>query len=456
MLVFALTATAGAEPRAMLPLSANTDAKPKAVVHVGPHKTGSTSLQELIYSQVNVLGEDRYRVPLHITKMTYLPKVGVNIAMCYRGSPPELNGAVFNRLLWNSTERAWEQEGDAGDVNSSEAREVRFASNKQKQCTPDIQKAFDGFASKTAAHGDNLMLSSEEFDSAYDTDRLASTLNAFDSTIVVAYRPFFDWIPSLYNQIAKGQGGTRAADLQTLVEVVEEAVANITGFNPWNHYSVAVYDRYKKSFSNVVALDMMGASDMSIPFFCDIANAPHMRAHVRAMKHPHLNTDVNTDHFDVASAAVKKGLVKAHRACLGAVGKMFMQQRPGKLPRKCISKKAQDSLKRLSLDAEKKFFPERDGSELVAQFDDALEKKLCSVDTDSLLAQQRWKSFFAGLSPPICGGTAHWRIRTPLPNKARVDVLNSSRSKSVGPTLITPRPSTHSRSEFMVRTDSMR
>ena len=41
-----LPAGADAEPRAMLPVSANTDAKPKAVEHVEPHKTeGSTSLQ---------------------------------------------------------------------------------------------------------------------------------------------------------------------------------------------------------------------------------------------------------------------------------------------------------------------------------------------------------------------------------------------------------------------------
>ena len=54
MLSTVLAAGAGAEPRAMRALSAKSDAKPKAVVHVGPHKMGSTSLQELIFLPENI------------------------------------------------------------------------------------------------------------------------------------------------------------------------------------------------------------------------------------------------------------------------------------------------------------------------------------------------------------------------------------------------------------------
>ena len=202
--------------------------------------------------------------------------------------------------------------------------------------------------------------------------------------------------------MGKHKGDTRAAAFQTLVEVLEEAAANITRYEYWPMYSVPVYDRYKKTFSSVAVLDSMGPPDQSIPFFCDVADAPHMCAHVRGQTFPHANSHVNIDHYDVASAAVKKGLVKAPNACLGAVGQSFLSQGAGELPRKCISKKAQDSLKSWSLDAEKKFFPDRDGSELIAQFDQALKGSLCSVDTDSLLAQPTWRDFFAGLSPPSC------------------------------------------------------
>ena len=60
-------------------------------------------------------------------------------------------------------------------------------------------------------------------------------------------------------------------------------------------------------------------------------------------------------------------------------------------------------MKSLSLDAERKFYPDRDGSDLLAQFDHALkERKLCSVDTDALLAKSTWRDFFAGLSPTLC------------------------------------------------------
>ena len=202
--------------------------------------------------------------------------------------------------------------------------------------------------------------------------------------------------------MAKGQGGTRAAAFRTLVQVLEAAAANITGYEHWEKYSMPVYDRYKKTFSNVVVLDSVGPKDQSIPFFCDLANAPHMCAHVRKRTFPHLNSHENLDHYEVASAAAKAGLVNAN-ACLDAVGQSFRSQGAGKLPRKCISTEAQDALKSLSLDAERKFYPDRDGSDLVAQFDDALkEKKLCSVDTDALLAKSTWRDFFKGLSPPLC------------------------------------------------------
>ena len=202
--------------------------------------------------------------------------------------------------------------------------------------------------------------------------------------------------------MGKHQGGTRAAAFQTLVEVLEEAAANITRYKFWEMYSVPVYDRYKKTFSNIAVLDSMGPTDQSVRFFCDVANAPQMCAHVRGQTFPRTNSHVNIDHYDVASAAVRKGLVKVPNACLDAVGQAFLSQGAGELPRKCISKEAQDSLKSWSLDAEKKFFPDRDGSELLAQFDHALKGSLCSVDTDSLLAQPTWREFFANLSPPLC------------------------------------------------------
>ena len=89
MLSTVLAAGAGAEPRAMRALSAKTDAKPKAVVHVGPHKMGSTSLQELIFlpENINILNQDKYEVPAHIGSTSYPPKSGADIAECYQGSP---------------------------------------------------------------------------------------------------------------------------------------------------------------------------------------------------------------------------------------------------------------------------------------------------------------------------------------------------------------------------------
>ena len=175
MLSTVLAAGAGAEPRAMRALSAKTDAKPKAVVHVGPHKMGSTSLQELIFLPENIiiLNQDKYEVPAHIGSTSYPPKAGADIAECYQGSP--CSDPSCPSYLRNSTD---------------------FSGESDRVCSVAVQEAFDRFASQTAAHGRNLVLSSEHFDTAYDTAGLASTLDAFDTAIALSYRPLFDWMSS--------------------------------------------------------------------------------------------------------------------------------------------------------------------------------------------------------------------------------------------------------------------
>ena len=177
MLSTVLAAGAGAEPRAMRALSAKTDAKPKAVVHVGPHKMGSTSLQELIFlpENINILNQDKYEVPAHIgsAHIGFPPKAGADIAECYQGSP--CSDPSCPSYLRNSTD---------------------FSGESDRVCSVAMQEAFDRFASQTAARGRNLMLSSEHFDTAYDTAGLASTLDAFDTAIALSYRPLFDWMPS--------------------------------------------------------------------------------------------------------------------------------------------------------------------------------------------------------------------------------------------------------------------
>ena len=177
MLSIALAASAFTEPSAMLPLSAKTVAKPKAVVHAGPHKMGSTSLQELVFLQSNILNEDSYQVPLHIgTTEDY--KAGAIIAECYRGSPPS------------------DLDHNQSVVGGRIGMCIGMCMLRSPPCTVEIKEAFDRFASETAARGSNLMLSSEVFDTAYDTGGLASTLNAFDTTIAISYRPLFDWMQS--------------------------------------------------------------------------------------------------------------------------------------------------------------------------------------------------------------------------------------------------------------------
>ena len=179
---------------------------PRAIVHVGPHKTGSTSLQTtLVRERATLLAQDNLAIlPDSIPGGTKwrTAKAGINVAVCLGGQET----THFN-------------------------------------CTK-VLHYFEEFLEDARRARRGIILSSEEFDRPRVAEKLAATLRGFESTIAIVHRPYFDWVRSVYTQISSG---SRPATLSEFVSAdrIRDAAASL------DDNSVSVYRRYAQQFSNV-------------------------------------------------------------------------------------------------------------------------------------------------------------------------------------------------------------
>ena len=129
-----------------------------AVVHVGPHKTGSTSLQHLIYQVHRNRESDRYFIP-------FIPG-------------PQGN----NKNMANISFSLHDEE-----------------TNRRDKCS---FPAFKAFLSNNNA---SCVLISEEFaQPSVNISRLKNALEQkYKVTIIVVYRRYFEWMASLYSELQK-------------------------------------------------------------------------------------------------------------------------------------------------------------------------------------------------------------------------------------------------------------
>ena len=142
-------------------------ARPRCILHVGPHKTGSTTLQAMLFTLASTLQKDNWHQP---SGLPCPPRTEHGQNQCFHDHKNQANLASF---LWapspNTTEPVW--------------------------------RAFERWVQAAAAKGENIVLSSEGFDRfTVNISLLARVLAPFSVTVVIGYRPFFEWVFSIYRQ----------------------------------------------------------------------------------------------------------------------------------------------------------------------------------------------------------------------------------------------------------------
>lgn len=356
-----------------------------ALIHVGPHKTGCTSLQQYIVFNSRVLHQDNYVQPL-VPERGSLWKRSSYIAHCFQA----------------------EDEKDSWYGCPSTKRE-------------SILNYFTSFLSEAVQNKQNVIMSAEDFS--------RSTINVgelrdyfvphFKMHVVLHYRRFYDWLPSFYNEAAKMGSLPRLGDKKYQPTFAEWISLDGILEKFKNTYVSSVYDRFTQ-FSDinvtVVNLHQKKYDDYNMTafgeFFCNhVDNATNTCAHVTSRKEGKSNksekrvaafvfvSQVNLYHpIKLSKSGPKR--YKRH-----AIEKKYNEMiKAGKdIPLACPLAEIRDKLLKLSIEYEKKLTPawwhnSVDGlKSLEEDFNIKSLSKFCDVDTEKVVKSKEWYDFLTNL-----------------------------------------------------------
>ena len=358
--------------------------KKNLVLHIGPQKTGSTTLQDAWTGPYGLISEslidDNYRYHFINPGRGYFD---CDVGEC------------------------------GGYKNCNAAPRLKGA----------INQAINA--------GENLLLSDENLDERFVVAlRDVIDDNQWDVTVIVVYRRIHQWLVSWYNQINKttnkDSNGNVLIDNDGLPYRVEhtrwpdEGGEHIPSFTTWykeftqywdsselvsKHRSISFMNIYKPYFSNIVVHNMHQDGDLVTNFMCDsVPDADHSCNQLRKQGQlPRDNMSVNLDYDILAVKARENGLIMenlSRKEVVYTIGKFI--ERTGKLiPRACDANMINE-IQHWLLDSEEAMFTDswsdQRAHDLEETFDSYLQKgKLCDIDFDQVFSDMQWLNFFEEL-----------------------------------------------------------
>ena len=353
----------------------------RAVIHMGPHKTGTTTIQEQSSTYQDKLKLDGYEMPWKLVEET----IGVE------GNP---NQKHFSSCFMFP---------DAPERTS------------ERKCDPELLLEGLDIGHHRRHH---LLVSAETF-SMVDTERLYLlqdyTSNWNEVVIIIYYRRFHDWVGSSYNEDYKHRTFTNSHmhmwgnDINEIIDhYVSDPRANA-------RYTLGLVARINEVFDNVVVVDMLDENfkgpDES--FFCHaLPYATNTCEAIRAeTRTKHTNKRKSLDYGDLAYGAMKLGLITIQSdEDMKQVTRDVKHHQEETLnltssdyKKKCPSKDIMDMIWETSLRSEMEFFPGNiNGTsttdDLRSSFEIAALSTLCQVDVDATLEEQVWVEFFESYS----------------------------------------------------------
>lgn len=383
-----------------------------AVVHIGPHKTGSTTLQEYSKLLSEQLLKDGYDMPWSHKfangTQSHGPPNQVNIATCFIKNPAH--------------------------------RESRFF-----PCRPDLLEAGKSIG-QSFSH--SILLSAETFDNLVE-DEVASLYDYLypiweNVTIVAVYRRFYDWLASFHNEVSKNHmttwlthdiwhrfqqnssdhlGRSLLDDFDNIIPLQGDVTGDIDVPFSIEEYIFYALPRYKKYFDNIAIINIHDKSvDPTDSFFCDmIPHAPKTcHAFRQKVAKDGITRQENKSSKDIvykelAYAAHRRGIfhIKAKQHLNVTVHAIqhyheeVLNLSVEDFPRKCLSKEILDKIWDISEQAEQEFglVSHTNGQEdpIIAEMKADFEKKsksdLCDVDFDEVLRKDTWRVFFEKHAP---------------------------------------------------------
>lgn len=358
------------------------------ILHVGPPKTATTTLQEEMgtLASLQTLAQDGY---LYIGRDSR-----------YTDKKEEYGMKIYRKLM-----------------DSACHVQVHSARQKNASTTPDCWQDFVNELEKI--QGMNIIASDETFgfiDSKvyWDWQAIRETLSLkFNFKAVVSYRRFYTWLVSVYSQqqresmyVRRTWNGPPVTPLFISLQMLMQ--------NPYPFKYLYTDTLLKKLQRFNISVDILNIhSDRGIvqTFLCDVVNNAEVSCNKsidRQASTKRSNVALNFDYDTIAFNAAEQGLVNTDLHQRPAVAKLIETFHQGvlnnsALPMICPSKTELQPLLQRSLELETQILSEFYNSPLgkTAHEQDfwkaADSHKFCSINSEALLRQERWRKFFRDL-----------------------------------------------------------
>ena len=427
------TAASPTPPSPLDAMNTTKDNKPLIILHVGPPKTSTTTLQYYLSRYADTLAQENY---LYVGRvydaegnyqqyfnMEFLQTVDYK---CQMGYEPEEEAQCD------------EQKGEAEDKDSlwidglwkvyDEYSDDETIDWTYHVDTPACWKAFLVELQRVKRSGMNVIVSDEMFSirgykqNPFHFHMLNQTLSRdWHVRVLVTYRRFHAWLPSAKNEYDKYQRYEEdgyewnGKPSLSMFEVIQEGLRDPDEIiYPYVDFIV---EHYVKFFP----VDVLNMHDLgSYPtlaslFVCKfvpnaIKTCQLSLEDTEATSDLRLNTARSSFYDSLTMAAYKQGLVTEAEGDRESVRDLIQKEHemvhgmtPWDFDLICPEKEELQPLLERSLEHEETFFPEFHRSEVghkkhVEEFWNMYDKKrYCTIDTDATLKYSRWLTFFEKL-----------------------------------------------------------
>lgn len=298
---------------------------------------------------------------------------------------------------------------------------------QNSQPMPDCWKGVTEEIDAVYKSGLNMFMVSEGLGTRpFDVPAFLAATEKWHVEVIMLYRPFFSWLPSVKNQYEKGMGFVR--------EFPKERCTSPLGFccndrhRPFR--SAALYRaigrhgldgvqcrflrrylyepvREYQDFPETINTRIIDIrNDVIGTLFCDVLKATSSCKAIKEMPAPQVNPSKNMEYHLIATTAIDAGILKvsnrwSRREVVADLEKFHLTELAAKpLPLECAEPRPLEALLDESLRLERELVPQFYNESLHrAEFAAAVDKnKYCSVDVYAILKDPEWLNFFARLA----------------------------------------------------------